>query len=867
MEERSSRKPPSWADNLLNWFIAEDLLEEVQGDLYEAFHKRCRNHGVRKARLLFIVDVLRSMSLQKMNNPFQVHRWSSSMFSNYFKSGWRNFLKYKSYSLINIFGLSIGFCSALLLFLIIQYKNSFDRFHSKADRIYRVGNGFTNGNYDDVVVTPQVPLMQQEYPEIVRASRFHGWGEDIIGHNDTFVRSRYHVVDTDFGEMFDFAMVSGDLRKALASPNQIVLTRSKAVALFGDEEPIGKSVRFVNEKIDFTVAAIAEDPPKNSSLQFEALIPWANAPEWLDIDQAGNWYNTFMEGYVELAPGASKEALEHKLVAFKDTHFLEERRATWRVILLPLAEEHSRQAQNKGMLTILGIIAGAILLISCINFTNLSIAQSLKRTKEVGLRRVLGSLQRHVTIQFMMEGMITCAISLLVGIGITWAALPYINQYYDFGVSVDLWQQPKVLVFILCIGILPGVFASIGPAVALAGLKPVYAIKGIIRSGLSGEGLRRSLIVLQFTASIILLIGTAVIWQQTQYMKSQDLKLDHANVVAVEAWSELFKDPEKAGQALLAFRNELEKESAIETVSFVSDVPGAYSENYNGFSDADEPVDKTISLRQTHVDHNFFRTFDMRLVMGRNFSPDIEGDKHSVIINQSAMKAFGWTDINNKEIIEGGGKGKHYSVIGVVEDYYYQSLRRTIQPLAHFYRSDHVGQMVVRLKAGRIEDGLAVLRSKWAELGPYEAFNYRFVDKSFDNLYKEQDRLSATCSLFSVIAVAISSLGLFSITAYSIRLRRREVSIRKVLGASVSELVLKLSGAYSFMVIIGFLLACPIAYYLTNTFLAGFAYKVNPSPLIFGGVGIIVLVLALFIVGSLSGKAALENPVDALKDE
>lgn len=787
------------------------------------------------------------------------------MISSYLKSGWRNFVKYKSYSLINIFGLSIGFSSALLLFLIIRYENSFDRFHSKADRIYRVGNSYKGGGHDDLIVTPQIPLMEKEYADIIHSSRFHGSG-DILGYEDTFVRSSYHVVDPGFADMFDFRMIVGDLRKALASPNQIVLTRSKAQALFGDEEPMGKSVRLVGEKIEFTVAAIADDPPKNSSLQFEVLIPWTNAPKWLDIDQAGNWYNTFMVGYVELAPGSSKEELQEKLNVFKDTHFLEERRATWSVLLLPLNEEHFRLAGNQAMITVLGIIAAAILLISCINFTNLSIAQTLKRTKEVGLRRVLGSLKRHVTFQFMIEALITCAIAMFIGISITWLVLPYMNNYYEFGVTIDFEGNQLLILFLVGVCILPGLFASIGPSLALSGLKPVNAIKGVIRRGPSGEYLRRVLIVLQFTASIVLLIGTAIIWQQTYYMKSQDLRFDQANVVAIDAWPDLFKDPEKARQGFLSFRNELEKETAVEAASFVSGIPGEYDENYNGFASGDAPDGERISLRKVYVDHNFFRTFDMGIVMGRDFSADIESDKDAVIINEAAMREFGWTDIENKEILEGGG-GKRLAVIGIVQDYYYQSLKRSIQPLVHFYTPDNVSRLAVRLKPGRIEEGLALLRGKWDAMGPYEPFGYRFVDKSFDSLYKEQDRLSATCSLFSLIAVAISCLGLISITAYSIRLRRKEVSIRKVLGASMAEIVLKLSRVYGVMIVIGFVLACPVVYYLGTRFLAEFANRIQLSPLVFAGVGVGIFALAMFIVGWLSGKAALENPVDALKDE
>jgi putative ABC transport system permease protein len=256
----------------------------------------------------------------------------------------------------------------------------------------------------------------------------------------------------------------------------------------------------------------------------------------------------------------------------------------------------------------------------------------------------------------------------------------------------------------------------------------------------------------------------------------------------------------------------------------------------------------------------------MKIIHGRNFSDKIASDKNVVVINEAAMKAFGWTDITNKEIVEGGGSIR-YKVVGVVQDYYYQSLKRSIQPLAHFYTPDHVARLAVRLKPGRIEDGLALLKRKWNTFGPYEPFDYRFVDKSFDTLYNEQDRLSATTSLFSSIAVTIASLGLFSISAYSIRLRKKEVSIRKVLGASLAAIILKLSKAYGAMIGVGFIIACPIVYYLADSFLQEFAYRIQLSPIVFATVGMGVFTIAMVIVGWLSAKAALENPVDALREE
>lgn len=863
-QEKENISPPKWADRFLMWHCDPSLLEEVQGDLYEAFYNRCITSGHRKANVLFILDVLRSISFQNVGKRFRMNFMSRHMLYNFLKSGWRNFLRYKSYSMINLFGLSIGFSATLLLFLIIRYEKSFDRFHKSADRIYRVGNGYTGGGFDDLIVTPQIPVMKNEYPDILNATRFYG-AIDIMGYNNNFVRTSYHIVDPGFADMFDFTMIHGDLKSALKSANQIVLTKSTAAKLFGSEPAMGKTVSLVNEKIQFTVAAIADDPPKNSSLQFEALIPWANAPMWLDINQAGNWYNTFMTGYIEVAAGVSSAILEEKLLTFKDTHFLEERRGTWRVILLPFAEEHFRNTNNKSIITILGIIAGSILLISCINFTNLSVAQALKRTNEIGLRRVLGSLKSQVAVQLVTESLITCTFSMLFAGAITWILLPILNSYYEFGITLNFWTYPYTILIVVSICLVPCLFSSLGPSLALSSLTPVNALKNTIKGTFTGEYLRRSLIVLQFTMSTALVIGTAIVWQQTHYMKSHDLNFDINNVVAIETWPELFKDSERARRELLAFRNQLENEESIQSASFTSNVPGGYDENYNYFTSADTTDVKGLSLRQTYVDHNYFQTFSMKIVDGRNFSSEIKSDEKAVIINQTAMKELGWTSINDKELIASGGNDR-FKVIGVVEDYFYQSLKSSIQPVIHFYSPENVNRLAVKLNPEKIEQGLAVLKAKWESIGSYEAFNYRFVDHTFDALYKEQDRLTATASLFSLIAVTIAGLGLFSITAYSVRLKRKEVSIRKVLGAPVSTIVISLSKTYGIMILAGFLLACPIIFYLASEFLAGFAHKITLSPIVFAMAGLAIFLFAMLIVGTLSARAALENPVDALKD-
>lgn len=858
--------PPKWPDRFLNYMLAPRFIDEIQGDLHEAFRRRVIKNGMTRARLMYTIDVVRSLSLETIDPSFYSSQNSSLMLGNYLKSGWRNFSKYRAYSTINLFGLSLGFSAALLLFLIVRYENSFDAFHTHLPDIYRVGNRFVKGGFDDRVVTPQTPLMDEEYADIVSATRYFPQG-DIMNVAEKHVRTGYTMVDPGFADMFDFQMKTGDLKKALSTAGQIVLTEKSAARLFGDDDPMGKTVRFVTEDREFVVGGIVTDPPSNSTLQFESLISWSNAPKWLDEDQVGNWYNTFIEAYVMLEPRVSKDELEEKLVAFVNAHFLQERRADWRVLLLPMSSEHFRLTDNEQMIAIFAIMAGAILLISCINFANLSIAQTLRRTREIGLRRVLGSLRRQIALQFVSESAISFALSLVAGIAITGLAIPFVNDLYGFNVAINLKNADSVLIFIGVAGLIAVVTSALATAMAITNVKPVNALKGLFGRASRGEMMRRSLLVVQFAASIILLIGTIVIWQQTHYMKSQNLRFNTNNVVVVDMWTELFRSPEKVRQQLSTFAEDLRQESSVKSVSFGSSAPGEYDENYNGFQVIDSATsEKTVSLRKVYVGAKYFETLGMSLVVGRDFSTDIASDTAAVIINETAMRELGWKDIDNKLLQEGGGTDK-VRVIGVVKDYFYQSLKRPVQPLIHIYSPKSRGRLLVQFADGRIKDGLSSLENKWSQLDAYEPFSYRFVDKTFEKLYDEQERLGTTAGVFSSIAISIACMGLFSITAYSIRLRRKEVGIRKVLGASVSSLVVNLSIRYTLLIVVGFVIACPLVYAMTSGFLNEFAYRISLSPVIFVAGGLSMLLLAMGIIFVITRKAAIENPIQALKEE
>lgn len=859
-------RPPQWLLRILRSIIRGEYLEEIEGDMTEVFFENVETFGVRKARFLFAWDVIMLARPAIVKRLYATHSLTPLyMLSNYLRTGWRNFLKYKSYSAINIIGLCIGFSASLLLFLIVNYERSFDKFQANYRNIYRIAESWPNGNdILDQIVTPQAPIMDEEYPDILHSTRFFD-SEDIIQAGDTYLRTGFHTVDSGFAHLFDFKVVSGDLHHAVSTPGQIALTQSVAKKLFGNDDPVGKVVSLINSERQLTVAAVVEDPPRNSTLQFDVLVPWESAPDFVKPEQAGDWYNMFMTAYVQLAPGISKEEMEQKLSDFPGRHFLPDRKSN-KIVLLPLEGQHFRETNSQRIVSILAVIASAILLISCINFVNLTISQLLGRLREIGVRKVMGSNRPQLVFQFMTECLIVCSIAVAMGLLLTYLVLPVVNNYFGYGITDDFFTNGPTALFIVGLCLLAGILSSFWPSLMLSGLRPVTSIRGAVQWNKSGGYLRKGLVVVQFAASVLLIVGTVVIWSQVQYMKSQDLKFKGDHVVSVETWAELFKDPERVSREIMTFKDELAKESAIESVAMSQAVPGAYWHNYNGFVYFDSTEKKTVSLRQITIDDQYFTTYRMKIVEGRNFSRDMESDQKAAIINQTAMRAYGWNDITDKRIQTGGG-GDFIEIIGVVEDYYYQSLKEEIQPLIHFFNPELTARLSVRFHPDRVAEGLAILEKKWSALDPYEPFKYEFVDESFDRLYKEQERLGTTSSVFACIALVIAGMGLFSMAAYSIRLRKKEVGIRRVLGASLRSIVVKLSSDFGALVIIGFIIACPVAWYLMNIFLQDFTYRIQLTPWIFLAAGAIVFTISMVMVGLQSRRAAVDNPVNALRDE
>ena len=830
-------------------------------------HRKAQGHYIRDVLLLFRPAIIRPLTLNRL-----VSNQSPAMYRSYFKTGFRNLLRYRGYALLNIFGLAIGMAAAIVLFLVVRYEQSFDTFHLQHNQIYRLGEQTVqNVETDayDLTPVPVVPTLLEEIPEVVAGTRFFAPNQIRLRYQDHTANPLVHFVDSGFAELFNFGTLAGDLRQTLTTPNRLVLTKSVARKLFGNAEAVGKTLAVVNDERQFTVGAVLADPPANSSLQFEALLPWANAPDWVAKDPT--WYDTFMTGFVKLSDHASPAALSEKLLAFKTRHYSNEKSADIHLHLRPLADLRAFDTDNQPIINLLSLIATFTLLIASVNFMNLATAQSLLRTREIGVRKALGSLRGQLVGQFLTESVLTTLLALGVGILLVHGTLPWFNRYFDLPLTFRYWQNLPLLGALLGGGLLVGLLAGMYPALFVSRWSPVASLKGHHHRG-TGRWLQQSLIVVQYVASIVLIAGTVVIWRQIQFMQSQDLRFDQENVVGFSLWYDNygFESEEQAKSAIKTMINRLENESSIMGLTFAEHMPGHYIQNYNSFYDSEAPAQEPVSMRQVTIGDRYFETLGMHLLMGRLPSPELVPDSgFAVVLNETALKALGWTDIEDKYLIA-KGDATRFPVIGVVQDYHYQSLQEKIQPMVHgYYPGDeyYYGHIAVRLQPGRTAEGLAILEEAYQSLSPYEPFDYYFLDAEFDKMYRTQKRLGFTATLFAGVAVVLASLGLLALAAFATQLRRKEVGVRKVLGASVTQIIVLLSRNFAALVVIAFVVACPLVYYGAERFLQDFAYRIGLGADVFLIAGAIALLVAGLSVSAQALRAASENPVEALRDE
>jgi putative ABC transport system permease protein len=789
------------------------------------------------------------------------------MLRNYFKIAWRNLLKNKGLSFINIFGLAIGMAFAMLIGLWIQYETSFDAFHANKNRIAVVRKNTLFNNQKNTGTSVPLPLydeLKRNYPEIKRASRMSWTEPHSVLLGDKKFNKKGIYVDPDFLKMFSFPLIKGNVQTALDDPNSIVLTESLATALFGRENPIGKTLKIDNE-FSVVVSAVAKDVPTNSSFTFDFLSPFAfRIQHFEDVRNAQtDWGNNFLMNVVELKEGASMTALSNKL-----RHVIEQNRkdhTTQALFLQPLTQWHLYNEYKDWInvggridyIRLFAIIGMFILLIACINFMNLSTARSEKRAKEVGIRKAVGSQRVQLIVQFLSESMLTAFLAFLMAIGLIQILLPLLKDIGFENIRFD-FTNISLIAAVLGVCLLTGLIAGSYPALYLSSFLPVKVLKGIAKQGAGAVLFRKTLVVSQFVISIGLIVSTIIVFQQINHAKSRSIGYDPNNLIKIDATTDLAKNYH-------AFKQDLMNTGYIQSVAKASSpMTGVYN-SWSNFSWPGKDPNAHVSFDVIMTEWDYEKTAGLQFKMGRSFSRDFKTDSSAVIINEATMKMIGYKDPLGKTITL---DEKPLTIIGVIENVVMRNPFKPVSPAVILFNPNDIAAIMLRLTpTADLKKALAAIQPVAEKYNPAIPFEYSFVDEDFANKFTTENQVGKLAGIFAGLAIFISCLGLFGLATFMAERRTREIGIRKVLGASVANLWILLSKEFVVLVIIAGFIASPLSLWLMHDWLQKYDYRVSISGWIFFIAGLLAVLIALFSVSAQAIKAALANPVRALRSE
>jgi ABC-type transport system, involved in lipoprotein release, permease component len=801
------------------------------------------------------------------------------MFINYFKTAWRNFRKNKLFSFINILGLSIGIATCFIIMLYVQDELGYDRFNKKADRTYRIafkaninGGKILEGN----VMPPVAAVLKKDYPEVEEATRLNLNGDIKITYNNkTFKESKLAIVDSNFFSVFTLPFIKGGSKTALIEPHNIVLTKDMAHKYFNTEEPIGKLLKIDNEA--FKVTGVIDNIPANSHFHFDFFVPLSDLPYARDP----SWLSSGMFTYIVLKKGYDYKKLEAKFPGMVEKYMGPQIQQKMGVsfsqfktkgnelgfILQPLTSIHLysetnfelEPGGNGNYVYIFGAIAIFMMAVACINFINLSTAGASKRAKEVGVRKVAGSGKFQLISQFLSESIFITLFALVIAFLLIEIALPAFNNISGKHLSLNI----KPMLAFIALGLLVGIIAGIYPAFYLSSFRPIAVLKGKLTSNNKSFGLRSSLVVFQFFISVALIISTIVVYQQMKFIQNKKLGYDKEQIITLPNSYALGKNEQ-------VYKEEMLKDSRIINATASSYKPVGPSNNNNALAYPEGHDNQLMKTVEYHVDENYIPTFGMQMAAGRNFSKDFATDSLGMIINESAAKAFGWGTLNavDKTIIrQNSDKGTNipFHVIGVVKDFNFKSLHEAISPLLMTLQPE--GGLIFKIKTTDVAGLLSTMKRQWDSYHTDEPFTYSFMDDLFNKTYSAEQKTGTILNIFSLLIIFVACLGLFGLATYTAEQRTKEIGIRKVLGASVTQVTQMLSKEFLRLVLIASLIAFPAAWWAMNKWLQSFAYRINISWRVFVVAGLSALLIALLTVSFQSIKAAIANPVKSLRTE
>jgi putative ABC transport system permease protein len=817
--------------------------------------------------------------------PWKKKRFIPELLANYFKITIRKIRRQKGYSFINIFGLAIGMACTILILLWVQYELSFDKHHEKADRIYRVGTQFgpTSDQRGAFTAPPMAQAMLNEFPEVLHAVRLDLWDKNIVVRRSGEYFTQKDVVGAD-GSVFDvftIPFIKGNPDTALTQPGTIVLTEDTAHKYFPDQNPLGLTLSIGNK--DYQVTGVVENCPLNSHFHFEMLTSLISEPLSRDPEWDGHCYFT----YIVLPEGYNPSQLETKFPEFIKKHYGPEvqremgisfddyydgkenyygywLQPLWEIYLLPGVGDNLAQSGSRTSIFIFTLIAVFILVIACINFMNLSSAKAISRASEVGIRKVMGSSRAQLVRQFLLESILLSFIALLVSIGMVEGILPAFNVFSGKHMNLQLFQNIFILFALMGLALSAGLMAGLYPALLLSSFRPAAAMKGRLKAALKGGWFRKGLVIFQFAVSLIIILGALIIFRQLNFVHNASLGFDKENIVVVHTTSPVAAN-------IKTFREELLSDPNIVCVSNTNTLPGRHFDP-NDHQLEQDPA-KLFTLFTMYADSHLLELLNIELSKGRYFSQDIPSDALSaVVINEAAVKELGLEDPLGTRFVKdylGAKEGEFVTVIGVVKDFNFISLHHKIHPMVIRPAPPGLaGRFIsIKIRPENIKETLAFIENIWKAQSGGLPFEYSFLADDLDSLYRVEQKTGQLFTLFSFLAVLIASLGLFGLASYTAEQRTKEIGIRKVLGASISGVVVLLDKEYTKLVLLANLIAWPLAYFMMHRWLQNFAFRANLGFGLFLLSSLIVLLIALLSVSFHSLKAALSNPVDSLRYE
>ena len=802
------------------------------------------------------------------------------MIKNYIKIAFRNIIKHKDFSVINIVGLAIGIACSILILVFVSHELSYDKYHEKADRTYRIavramiGDTKINQTYSS---SETFRRLLEDFPEIEVGVKFLDVGRTPITlGEETFYEERFFAVDSTFFDVFSIPLIEGDPKKALADPNSMVISEDTAFKYFGTTDAVGKILRadfsYGPGSVDFEITGVSENVPGNSHFHYDLLASSATFPTY--INDTGWSSNNFIT-YVVLKKGTTQKWFDEKLKEFTRKHMGEERFDAWvakgnfwEYFLQPITRIHLTSDLNgefeangnETYVYIFSAISIIILLIACINFMNLSTAKSSLRAKEVGMRKVVGSGRSRLVLQFLSESVILSYIALALGIGIFLVLFPLYENLIGKQLNIQYLNRFVVIPLVLALGLIVGIISGSYPAFFLSSFKPIAALKGNKSSGRGGSWLRNVLVIFQFTISIFLIIGTLAVNQQLKFFQNKKLGFEKEQVLVVN-------NPGSLRENVNSFKEKLRKNSNVIDVAGSNTLPGRSFSNIGFGAEGVE----NFTLNLCICDYDFLDTLKLEMSQGRFFAKEFTTDSHAAVLNEKAVELLGWDDPIGKKINNWSRERGDFVVIGVIKDYHYESLHQEIRPQALFLINGYYNRVEsyisVRLNTENIAETISYIEDKWKTFCPHMPFQYSFLDQDYDNLYMNERQTRKLFSVFSFLAIFIACLGLFGLASFIADQKTKEIGIRKVLGASVARIVKNLNKSFLKWVLIANLMAWPIAWFAMNRWLENFAYRIGLSWWMFVLAAVLAVFIALLTVSIQTVKAALKNPIDSLRYE